>query len=177
MSTVTDGAQRMTWVKSAVSTVVQRRPRSSFGVWSFATSTSQPIPLGPLDATIDGTPRSSAILTALNNLVPSGNSYTYGAIRTALTSATHSAVSAGTPQRLILLTDGADSTPGLTRDSIKSTVATLVAEHPGLVLDIVGLSSGVNEQALTEIAVAGGGTFTPVAPLSGLDEVLTTLSS
>ena len=176
MNTLSDGAQRLTWVKSAVSTVVQQLPRSSYGLWSFATSTSEAIPLGPLDGSVSGTPRSSAIVAALNRLTPSGNSYTYGAIRTAFTDAGSDPVPAG-GHRVILLTDGSDSTPGLSRDAVKAAVAQLNTEHPGLTLDIVGLSSAVNEQALTEIAAAGGGTFTPVTALAGLEKALLTLSS
>ncbi len=176
MSTTNNGAQRLTWVKSAISTVVQKRQRSPVGLWSFATSTSEPIPLGPLDQSVNGSPRSAAIVAALNQLTPSGNSYTYGAIRTAFTDAADDAVPGGV-HRVIVLTDGSDSTPGLSRDSIKATVAALVAQHPGLTLDIIGLSTSVNEQALTEIASAGRGTFTPVNRLTELEPVLLVLSS
>lgn len=176
MSTVNNGAQRLTWVKSAVSTVVQKIPGNSYGLWSFAVATNEAIPLGPLDGSISGTPRSSAIVTALNTLSPSGNSYTYGAIRTAFTAAANDAP-AGAVHRVLLLTDGSDSTPGVSRDAIKATVAALVGQHPGLTLDIVGLSTSVNEQALAEIASAGGGTFTPVTTLAQLEPTLLTLSS
>lgn len=176
MSTVNNGAQRLTWVKSAVSTVVQQRPGSLFGLWSFATSTSKDIPLGPPDQLIGGTPRSSAIIGALNQLTPRGYSYTYGAIRTAFTDAATDVVPGGV-HRLILFTDGSDSTPGLTRDAVKATVAALAAQHPGLTLDIIGLSSSVNEQALTEIAAAGRGTFRPLTTLADLAPTLLALST
>lgn len=176
MSTLNNGAQRLTWVKSAISTVVQQRPRSSFGLWSFATTTSEAIPLGPPDQLIGATPRSSAIIDALNRLAPSGNSHTYGTIRTALTDVA-TAVAPGSVHRVILLTDGSDSTPGLTRDSIKATVAAVTGQHPGLTLDIIGLSSSVNEQALAEIAAAGGGTFRTLSTLTDLAPALLALTT
>lgn len=175
MSTVNNGAQRLTWVKSAIGAVVQKSPHNSFGLSSFATTTSTLVPLGPLDQPVNGAPRSTAIVDAVNQLTPSGNSYTYRAIGTVLADAANDAVPG--VHRLVLLTDGSDSTPGLSRDSVKATVAALVAQHPGLTLDIIGLSTSVNEQALTEIAAAGGGTFTPVNTLTDLEPALLALSS
>jgi hypothetical protein len=175
MSTIDDGAQRLTWVKSALSTVVQQRPGVSFGLRTFATGITTSIPVGPAEELINGTPRSSAMVDALNRSIPGGDSYTYGAIRTALNDAATGAAP-GT-QRVILLTDGADSTPALTRESIRTAVAGLVASRAGLRLDIVGLSPNINTQALTEIATAGGGTFTPVPALADLKSALLALTS
>ena len=177
MSTLDNGAQRLTWVKSAVSTVVQARPQDSFSLWTFATTTTEAVPLGSPEAFINGVPRSSAIIAALNNVRPAGDSSTYGAIRAAFTAAANDATAPGAAHRVILLTDGSDSTPGLSRDAIKQTVATLVSTHPGLTLNIVGLSADVNELALAQIAAAGGGTFTPVGALGDLGSALVALSS
>lgn len=176
MSTVDNGAQRLTWVKSAVSTVVQLRPGGSFGLSTFSTGAGAGVPVGPPDQLIGGIPRSSAIIGALNRSTPSGNSFTYGAIRTVFAATATTAVP-GAAQRVILLTDGSDSTPGLTRDAVKTTVAGLAALHPGLRLDIIGLSASVNERALDEIATAGGGRFTLLATLADLEPTLLALSS
>ena len=171
MRTSTAGAQRLTWVKSAVSTAVQTGSTSWFGFWSFNATASQLVPLGPATQPVDGLIRPAAIITAMNALVPAGDSSTYAAIQSAFTDAVDHAV-AGRANRLVVLTDGPDSTPGLSRDALKAAIAGLAGRSNGVVLDIVGLSSDVDSTALTEIAHAGGGSFTLVTSLDHLEPTL-----
>jgi len=99
-----------------------------------------------------------------------------GAIQAAYADAVGSAV-AGRPNRVIVLTDGLDTTPNLTRATLLGSIGALAAQNKNVVLDVVGLSTDVNAAAMTEIAQAGGGTFTSVTDLSTLQANLLRLTS
>lgn len=181
MNTVQGGQQRISWMQSAVNSGVQKNPADSVGLWAFSTHEgssgyAQKVPLGPLTESLGGATRASQLTSTVNGLTTGGNSWTYGAIRAAFTDAVASAVP-GRPNRVVVLTDGADTTPGLSRDALKSAIAGLVAQNRGVTLDIIALSNEVNAQALTEIATSGGGTFTEVDNLADLQSVLLPLFS
>ncbi len=179
MSTVEGNQQRLTWVQKAVNAGIGDSAADLFGLWSFSTGEgtagyTKVVPLGRLSDAVGGQTRAVAITNAVNGLTPGGDTWTYGTIRAVYGDAISSAV-AGRANRVIVLTDGADSTPGLTRAATVATVTALAAQNPSVVLDIIGLSSDVNSAAMTEIAHAGRGTFTALSAISDLQSTLATL--
>jgi len=179
MNTVQGNLQRIRWTQAAVTAAVSKNPQDSFGLWSFSTLEGAPgydqrVPLGgPVDAR-DTAARTAALVAAANGLTVGGTSWTYAAIQAAYTDAVTNAV-AGRKNRMIVLTDGGDTTPGLSRDALKGSIEALRAQNKNVTLDIVGLSADVTSPALTEIAAAGGGTFTLVDNLADLQLTLLTL--
>lgn len=179
MNTVQGNLQRIRWTQAAVTAAVSKNPQDSFGLWSFSTLEGAPgydqrVPLGgPVDAR-DTAARTAALVAAANGLTVGGTSWTYAAIQAAYTDAVTNAV-AGRKNRMIVLTDGGDTTPGLSRDALKGSIEALRAQNKNVTLDIVGLSADVTSPALTEIAAAGGGTFTLVDNLADLQPTLLTL--
>ena len=181
MDTVQGNLQRIMWMQAAVNADIQQSPTDLFGLWSFSTDDgstgySKLVPVGPLTGQVNGSPRSTALTAAVNALTSGGDSWTYGAIQAAYSDAVGGAV-AGRPNRVIVLTDGLDTTPNLPRATLLSTIGALSAQNKGVVLDIVGLSTDVNSAAMTEIARAGGGSFTSVTNLSDLKSTLLRLTS
>lgn len=173
----TSGTQRrIVWMQAAVTATIAQRPADLFGLYSFSTAdgpagyTSR-VALGALaDKVGDGT-RAAAIDFAVAALTPGGDSWTYGAIRAAYAGAVSTAV-AGRPNRVIVLTDGVDTTPDLSRATLLAAIAALAAQNPDVALDIVGLSSDVDTTAMTQIAQSGRGTFTPLTDLSQLQSTV-----
>ena len=181
MNTVEDGQQRITWMQNAVYGDLAQAPTNWFGAWSFSTEDgpsgySELVPTGALTDQVNGTTRSAAITSAVKGLTPGGDSWTYAAIQAAYTSAVNSAV-AGRPNRLIVITDGADSSPGLSRATLIANITALAAQGKNVALDIIGLSTDVNGDAMTEISAAGGGTFTALNNLADLQSTLNSLSA
>ncbi|QNK83373.1 VWA domain-containing protein [Nakamurella sp. PAMC28650] len=181
MDTVQGNLQRIMWMQAGVNEDILRHPAGLFGLWSFSTAGgptgyTKLVPVGALGEQVNGTVRSTALSAAVNALTPGGNSWTYGAIQAAYADAVGSAV-AGRPNRVIVLTDGLDTTPNLTRATLLGSIGALAAQNKNVVLDVVGLSTDVNAAAMTEIAQAGGGTFTSVTDLSTLQANLLRLTS
>ena len=181
MDTVQGNLQRIMWMQSAVNAAVGKSPSDQFGLWSFSTDDgssgyTEQVPLGPLTDPFGAGTRSAAITSAVNALTPGGDSWTYAAIKAAYTDAVNSAV-AGRPNRVVVVTDGQDTTPGLSRAALIADVAALAGQNKNVVLDIVGLSADVNSDAMTQIAAAGGGRYTQLTDLSTLQSTLTGLAS
>jgi hypothetical protein len=181
MDTVEDGQQRITWMQNAVYGDLAQAPTNWFGAWSFSTEDgpagySQLVPTGALTDQVNGATRSAAITSAVKALTPGGDSWTYAAIQAAYTSAVNSAV-AGRPNRLIVITDGPDTTPGLSRATLVANISALAAQNKNVALDVIGLSQDVSSDAMTEITKAGGGTYTPLNSLADLQPTLNSLSA
>ncbi|MET3806977.1 hypothetical protein ABIB25_003997 [Nakamurella sp. UYEF19] len=181
MDTVEGGQQRITWMREATTAALAKNPLDFFGLWSFSTQDGAAgyqklVPTGALTDQIGGGTRAAVINTSVTGLFPGGNSWTYGTIQAAYTDAVNSAV-AGRPNKVIVVTDGADTTPGLTRSALKSTIAALAGQNKNVGLYIIGLSGDVNEAAMTEIAQAGGGNYTSLGSLADLAPALQTLTS
>lgn len=176
MSTPQGNLQRIMWVQSAVIADIQKSPTALFGLWAFstheaATGYALRVSLGALADPVDGQTRAVALAAQINALKPGGDSWTYGAIRAAYAQAVSSAV-AGRANRVVVLTDGPDSTPGVSRTALMASIAALAAQNRSVTLDIIGLSGDVNAEALIELAGAGGGSFTPVGDLTDLQPTL-----
>lgn len=176
MSTPQGNLQRIMWVQSAVIADIQKSPTALFGLWAFstheaATGYALRVSLGALTDPVDGQTRAVALAAQINALKPGGDSWTYGAIRAAYAQAVSSAV-AGRANRVVVLTDGPDSTPGVSRTALMASIAALAAQNRSVTLDIIGLSGDVNAEALIELAGAGGGSFTPVGDLTDLQPTL-----
>ncbi len=181
MRTVVDGQSRLSWMQTAVKTTVQQRTDDQFGLWSFSTSTNtngyaQLVPVGGLAQPVEGTARVTAMTGAVDQLQPGGNSWTYGAIRAAFSTAAGSA-EPGRRTKVVVVTDGADSTPNLSRSTLTATVAAVAAQNPSVELDIIGLSDRVNASAMTQIAAAGRGTYLPVTSLGALHPAIDRLAA
>jgi len=179
MNTVQGNLQRIMWTQAAVTAAVSKNQQNSFGLWSFSTREGglgydQRVPLGGPAGARNAAARTAALIGAANGLTVGGASWTYAAIQAAYTDAVTNAV-AGRKNRMIVLTDGGDTTPGLSRDALKGSIAALRAQNGKVTLDIVGLSAEVTSPALSEIAAAGGGTFTLVDNLADLQPTLLTL--
>ncbi|SDP11892.1 von Willebrand factor type A domain-containing protein [Nakamurella panacisegetis] len=181
MDTVQGNQQRITWMQSAVNAVIGASPSDQFGLWSFSTDDgssgyTKRVPLGPLTDSIAGGTRAAAITSAVNALTPGGDSWTYGAIKAAYADAVDSAV-AGRPNRVVVVTDGQDTTPGLSRAALIADVSALAAQNKNVVLDIVGLSADVSADAMSQVAAAGGGKYTQLTDLSTLKSTLSGLTA
>lgn len=181
MDTMQGNLQRIMWMQAAVSADIQRSPTDLFGLWSFSTQDgstgySKLVPVGALTDQVNGTRRSEALNAAVNGLAPGGDSWTYGAIRAAYSDAVGTAVP-GRPNRVVVLTDGPDTTPSLPRATLLTEIGSLSTQNRNVVLDVVGLSTDVDSAAMTQIARTGGGSFTSVTNLSDLQSTLLELTS
>lgn len=180
MNTVDAGRQRITWMQNAVYGTLARNPANWFGAWSFSTQDapsgySELVPTGALTDQVNGASRSAAITSAVKALTPGGDSWSYAAIQAAYATAVNSAV-AGRANRVIVMTDGLDTTPALSRATVIANISALAAQNKNVSLDVIGLSGDVNPTAMTEIAQAGGGTFTALNTLTDLQRTLNGLS-
>jgi len=181
MKTVDDGQQRITWTQNAVYADLQRDPADWFGAWSFSTDDgpsgyTQMVTTGALTDQVGGNPRSAAITSAVKGLTPGGDSWTYAAIQASYTSAVNSAV-ADRPNRVIVITDGLDTSPGLSRATLVADISALAAQNKDVGLDVIGLSAEVNTDAMKEVSAAGGGTYTGLDNLADLQPTLLKLSA
>ena len=181
MDTTEANLQRIMWMQAAVNADVQKNPTGQFGLWTFSTDDgssgyTKVVGIGPLTETVGADTRAATITTAVNSLTPGGDSWTYAAIQAAYSDAVAGAV-AGRPNRMIVITDGADTTPSLSRATLLGNIAALAGQNKGVALDIIGLSGDVNGDAMTAIAQAGGGTYTPLNTLADLQPTLLALSA
>ncbi len=181
MDTVEEGQQRITWMQNAVYGDLAQAPSNWFGAWSFSTQDGpsgydQMVSTGALTDQVNGATRSAAITSAVKALTPGGDSWTYAAIQAAYTSAVNSAV-AGRPNRVIVMTDGADTTPGLSRATLVANIQALAAQNKNVALDVIGLSGDVSADAMNDITKAGGGTYTQLSSLAQLQPTLNSLSA
>jgi len=181
MNMVSGTQKRIQWVQSAVNQTVQQNPSDLIGIWSFSTRTNgagfvKTVSLGPLSDQVNGQTRSAAITAAVTALTPGGDSWSYAAIQAAYADAVGAGVT-GRANRVVVITSGLDATPDLSRNALKSRLATLKAQDKDVVLDIIGLSTDVNVAAMTDIAESTGGTFTLLSNLTDLQPALAAVAA
>ena len=77
-------------------------------------------------------------------------------------------VVAGRSNRVVLVTDGVDQTPGVSREQVVAQLTAIQAQGKGVELVILGVGEAAPADALAALAAAGGGTYTPVPQTPGL---------
>nr|WP_246232447.1 vWA domain-containing protein [Nakamurella aerolata] len=122
---------------------------------------------------VNGTQRSTAIGTAVAELTAGGGNRTYAAVPAALRWLSEHPVD-GRPQRVILVTANTDNTPDTSRAQVIAAVQEAIAGQQ-IRLDIVGVGENAPDQALTDLAQAGGGSYTDVQQTPNLGGALTEL--
>lgn len=182
------GAPLINWVKKALPDVIGGAVTDRVGLWAYSDGEIYPptgfpelVPTGPLTQAITVTlpgaeapvtkPRSRALVDALTGLSPDGDRWAYGALMEALPKAAK-AGAAGRENRVILITSGADDTPGTLRRMVLDSVKAVKAK---VRLDVVGLGTAVPVDAYTDIAAAGGGKYFPVTDPAKLGQQLVDL--
>ena len=187
MATTDRGKSLIDWVRAALPAVTGGKVTDRAGLWAYSDGAIYPptgfpdlVPTGPLTQTITVTlpgaspvtePRSKALEAALASLKPAGDRWAYGALMEALPKAA-AAGTTGRSNRVILITSGADETPGTLRKMVLDSVKAVTGK---VRLDVVGLGSAVPVAAYTDIAAAGGGKYVPVTDPAGLGQQLVDL--
>ncbi|AZI57635.1 hypothetical protein EH165_05180 [Nakamurella antarctica] len=165
MSSIENGKTLMAWVQESLTGALAQNPENGFGLYSISNSAgpgyTQLVPTGEVSDTVGAVSRLDALNSAINRLAPSGARWSYAAIVEAYKQAVANAV-AGRVNRVIVIVDGPDLTPSTSRASVVSAIAASAAQGKNVTLEIVGLGSDPPQAALSDIARAGGGTYTSV---------------
>lgn len=172
-----DGRSRMQWLQEAVSGALSSAGNRSVGLWTTSSRDdagyAEVVPAGPMNDAVNGTQRSTAIGTAVAELTAGGGNRTYAAVPAALRWLSEHPVD-GRPQRVILVTANTDNTPDTSRAQVIAAVQEAIAGQQ-IRLDIVGVGENAPDQALTDLAQAGGGSYTDVQQTPNLGGALTEL--
>lgn len=168
-----DGQSRMAWLQQAVKALRGAGSRS-VGLWTTSSRDdggyAEVVPAGPLDGTVNGTKRIDAIAAAVDALEPGGGNRSYAAAPAALRWLSERPVD-GRAQRVILVTADSDKTPSTSRAETISAVQEAIAGQQ-IRLDILGVGENAPDQALTDLAAAGGGSYTDVQQTPVLPDAL-----
>lgn len=169
--TEVSGLTRTAWLQQALTGAVATTGTSRFGLWS--TSSDQPsgyVRLAPLAA------RSPALDAAVGALSSSGERRYYAAVPVVLQQVS-TAATPGSPQRVVLITDGPDQTPSTSRAAVVQAIRDVMAANPSLSLDVVGVGENAPDSALVALAAAGNGTYYDVVSTSSLPATLLSVMS
>ncbi|RIJ77721.1 VWA domain-containing protein [Nakamurella silvestris] len=175
-----DGGQtRAALVQEALRQRVSAGTGTAIGLWTVSTAAAaqgyaETVGTGLLTAKVGTVPRTQALAAGIDALNPAGDRYSYAAIIAAYEQASKSQVK-GVPNRVIAVVSGGDNTPSLPRTDVVAALSAAAAANPGVTLDIIGIGAAAPTSALTEVAAAGGGTYTEVASASEVAGVLTPL--
>lgn len=178
---VTEGGQsRSAAVGVALAQAFAAVPGAAAGLWTVSgadgsTGFTPRVSTGALTAQS----RATAIPQTLADQPSTGNCWLYAAIQAAYLDPGTLPVGGAGPDspgrsatRLVVITASSDATPGLSRASVIAAVAS--AAGNGVELDIIGIGTDVNAQALSDIAQAGLGNYNEL-PTAALADRLTTL--
>lgn len=169
------GASLMSWVKKALPELLDGSVSDRVGLWVYSdggvyppTGSPELVPVGiitkkttvtsPVDGSTSKTVRSTGLNDVIQDLTPDGERWAYGALMEALPKAADAAKK-NRDSRALLITSGADQTPGTLRRQVLDAVR---ATADSVRLDVVGVGSAVPVDAYTDIAAAGGGEYVPV---------------
>lgn len=163
---VIEGKSRIQWLQEGLTNVANRAGNVGIGLWSTSSTVAadgfaQLVSTGPLAATIGGGQRKAVLHQAIDRLTAAGAKRFYAATP-AVMGAAAPAATVKTPGRVILVTDGADQTPGLPRATVTANIAAVAAANPHLQLIVIGVGDAAPADALTAMAAAGNGTYTHV---------------
>jgi len=172
------GASRESRVQEALRQRIAEGKGAAIGLWVISTGVAdsgyaEVVGTGLLTGKVGTQTRAKALTAAVDGLTPSGDRYSYAAMVAAYQGATSAAVK-GVPNRVIAIVNGGDNTPNLPRADVVATIAATAAANPGVTLDVIGIGPSAPAAALSEVATAGGGSFTAVGSAS---EVATALSA
>ncbi len=166
MSTVVDGRSRLDYAQEGLRNAVTTLADGNAGLWSFSSTVAdqgwlQLVSTGPVSGQIDGSPRTDRLAAGIQGLAPGGSRTTYAAVVAAYQSASDGAV-AGRSNRVVLITDGVDQTPGVSRAQVVAQLTAIHDQGKGVELFILGVGEAAPAGALAALATAGGGTYTAV---------------
>nr|WP_240945674.1 substrate-binding domain-containing protein [Rhodococcus sp. HNM0569] len=167
MATREGGGTRLANVTRALTEQIAAAPDdAAIGLWEFAgrLDGTRPyrvaVPTAPLAEGRGGTSQRDALDDALAGAAPSTGSHSYATVDAAYRAAAESA----TPQRpasILLVTDGADDTPNLTRTQLFAALDAAEREDAPVTIDVVVLGDAEQSLAtLRELAERTGGTLT-----------------
>ncbi|MGI8415198.1 MAG: hypothetical protein ACR2P2_03110 [Nakamurella sp.] len=180
-STTVSGKTRTEWLQQALTGVLAKAGTNSIGLWTVSSADgdagyTSKVATGPLSAVVNGSTRSAALTAAVAGLAAAGSRRTYQALPAALTIAAQNS-SAAHPQRVILITDGPDQTPGMPRDMVLGQLQTIATDNPNVHLDILGVGEAAPDDALRAIVTAGNGSYTDVQHTPDLPATLLSVFS
>lgn len=145
---------------------------SRFGLWS---TSSRDEPAGYARLARPAA-RSSALDSAIGALGASGERRYYAAVPAVLQQVA-AAATVGSPQRIVLITDGPDQTPSTSRTAVVRAIRDVVAANPSISLDVVGVGENAPDSALVALAAAGNGTYYDCASTTDLPATLLSVMS
>jgi hypothetical protein len=175
-STVVDGRSRLDFAQEGLRTAVTELAAGNAGLWTAGSNAGDagygtPVATAPVRDTVDGTAQSARLDTAIGGLTAGGTRTTYLAVVAAYQAASDGAVP-GRSNRVLLITDGVDQSPGVSRDQVVSQLSAIRDQGKGVQLVILGVGESAPDAALTALAEAGGGPYTSVPLTPGLPEAI-----
>jgi Ca-activated chloride channel homolog len=170
-----DGRSRMAWVKDALAGQVNRSVSGSLGLWEFSRSLDGDKPYRKLVATGPVAGQKQALLDGVAGLAPQSATQLYTSL-VALYRETVAGYQEGKPNRIVVLTDGAND-GGLTFAELKSELSGLRQDGRDVEISFIAIGSDPERAPLSEIARAYGGTVSVVEDGRGVDAALGQLLS
>lgn len=173
MDTTVDGKTLLEWVVDSLPDIVSGELTDSAGLWIYSDAEFFPpagfselvttglltdnVTIGDDDDPIETT-RARAFERSTDLLEPVGERWAYGALIEVLKVAKTTTID-GRESHVILITSGADDTPGTPRqmvlDALQSAASTVT-------VDVIGLGDAVPADAYSHIAKDGGGEYYPI---------------
>lgn len=170
-NTEISGRTRTSWLQEALTRAVAAAGDRPVGLWSMSSADGadgyQPrVETAPLDDV-----RRSALTAAIAQLNPAGDRRYYAVAPAALEQAAQTS-SAGSPHRVILITDGTDQTPSTPRAGVVAALAQIAKDNPNVHLDVLGVGEAAPRSALQILADAGNGRYIDVPSTMSLPDLL-----
>lgn len=153
-STVVGGKSRTAWMQQSLTSALGSAGDRRFSIWTTSSTVSavgylEVVPLSTVSTDLE---------SAIGALTSGGTRTYYAAIPAALTQLARIA-SPTSPQRIVLVTDGPDQTPGTPRAEVIAQIRAAVAGSAWISLDVVGVGNKAPDSALVALAAAGNGTY------------------
>jgi len=164
------------FAQEGLRTAVTELAVGNAGLWTAGSSAgtagySTPVATAPVRDTVDGKAQSTRLNTAIGGLTAGGTRTTYLAVLAAYQATSDGAVP-GRSNRVVLITDGVDQSPGVSRDRVVAQLSAIRDQGKGVALVILGVGETAPDGALTALAEAGGGTYTKVPLTPGLPDAI-----
>jgi hypothetical protein len=171
-STQVDGRTRLLYAQQGLHDAVTALAKGDAGLWSISSSDggdgfatevrTAPVPDGG---------QSGKLSSAIDGLVAGGSRNSYPAVVAAYQAASDGAVP-GRVNRVVMITDGVDETTGYSREQVIAALTSIHDQGKGVQLIILGVGEAAPDDALSQLAAAGGGTYVDVPQSPDLPDAI-----
>ncbi|MEV4320586.1 substrate-binding domain-containing protein [Actinocrispum sp. NPDC049592] len=165
-----DGKSRMDWVRQALHGLTDRMATGSLGLWEFSRKLDGDKAYKQLAPTSPAVSQRPALHAAVDALTPASATHLYTSLEAVYQYASGNYAD-GKRNRIIVITDGPND-GGLTYQQIRTRLQDLAKGKGKLPVSFIAVGPDPNQQELSDLAKATGGTSSVLTNAKGVDAAL-----